>query len=593
MPENGRINGVLRFLDERGATDMSHGSDRSLHDHLIGTMKILSHWGQPEEVITAGLLHSIYATDVYRQQLIPLSERQRVRDLAGSSAERLAYLFGCIRRESLFRQFGRVHNTTWTELCAESHREPETVTIGSEDAGKLLVIYMANAAEQTAKPDREPGIWLSTISQWGEWSRPLTESAPPIFSSCTARVSLKDEQAAGQFYREGLSNMEADRRKARAQYAAANKLLPWVAEPLAMLAYAAVLDGRWSDAFKHGTAALSRLREWGTAWDKRLEFSEWEAIVSSIILCSEAAFVDPEKAKRMMRARPQASNIQWPNRLKGFELVHATSSATLRVPPDNAPKRPEHALPPRFVAYIAAFGRGDVKPKHNFYPGLRKQPAYAAEQFELANALSSSFERISVEFRSIRPQEGFQNEIEKIGRTGNWTIFPLYELGRRNDENCSRCPVTASLVEKYGATQSISSAVYFSILAPGTHISAHTGPTNMRLRCHLGIEIPKNCRLRVDQETITWRKGKCIIFDDSFLHEVWNDSDRRRVVLIVDLWHPDLSPREVELIEGLNRYAFAHGTEMSGYWQKNEQAREQYSAQHLVGAGGAKFPGQP
>jgi aspartate beta-hydroxylase len=44
----------------------------------------------------------------------------------------------------------------------------------------------------------------------------------------------------------------------------------------------------------------------------------------------------------------------------------------------------------------------------------------------------------------------------------------------------------------------------------------------------------------VANETKKWIEGKLIIFDDSFDHEVWNDGKEFRLVLIVDLWHPDL-----------------------------------------------------
>lgn len=101
----------------------------------------------------------------------------------------------------------------------------------------------------------------------------------------------------------------------------------------------------------------------------------------------------------------------------------------------------------------------------------------------------------------------------------------------------------------------------------------------MRVRCHLGIEIPENCRLRVGDRMLTWREGECLILDDSFSHEVWNNSDKHRVVLVVDLWHPDLSRRERGLIEGLQRYAYAHANGLNAYWQKNEQARREHQVQ--------------
>merc|ERR1712194_856643 len=84
----------------------------------------------------------------------------------------------------------------------------------------------------------------------------------------------------------------------------------------------------------------------------------------------------------------------------------------------------------------------------------------------------------------------------------------------------------------------------FSMLAPSTHLRPHCGPTNTRLTCHFGIEIPPECGMRVGQETRQWCAGKCVIFDDSWEHEVWNRSSEVRVVLLVNFWHPDLRPDE-------------------------------------------------
>jgi aspartyl/asparaginyl beta-hydroxylase (cupin superfamily) len=70
--------------------------------------------------------------------------------------------------------------------------------------------------------------------------------------------------------------------------------------------------------------------------------------------------------------------------------------------------------------------------------------------------------------------------------------------------------------------------------------AGHCGPTNARLRLHLGLVVPDGCSIRVGDEVRSWVEGRCLLFDDSFEHEVWNDADEERLVLIVDVWHPDL-----------------------------------------------------
>eukprot|EP00927_Polykrikos_kofoidii_P038052 TRINITY_DN32315_c0_g1_i1.p1 TRINITY_DN32315_c0_g1~~TRINITY_DN32315_c0_g1_i1.p1 ORF type:complete len:258 (+),score=37.73 TRINITY_DN32315_c0_g1_i1:104-877(+) len=83
----------------------------------------------------------------------------------------------------------------------------------------------------------------------------------------------------------------------------------------------------------------------------------------------------------------------------------------------------------------------------------------------------------------------------------------------------------------------------FSRLAPRTRLQPHCGPTNTRLTCHMGIDVPaEGCGMRVGGEARCWREGECIVFDDSWEHEVWNESTRSRVVLLVNFWHPDLPP---------------------------------------------------
>jgi len=79
---------------------------------------------------------------------------------------------------------------------------------------------------------------------------------------------------------------------------------------------------------------------------------------------------------------------------------------------------------------------------------------------------------------------------------------------------------------------------------PVAHVWPHTGPTNCRIRAHLGLVIPPGPRIRVTNETRQWIEGKFIVFDDSFEHEVWHDGTSLRLVLIVDIWHPDLTAQE-------------------------------------------------
>jgi aspartate beta-hydroxylase len=116
--------------------------------------------------------------------------------------------------------------------------------------------------------------------------------------------------------------------------------------------------------------------------------------------------------------------------------------------------------------------------------------------------------------------------------------------------------------------------IYVSRMRAGTHIAAHRGPTNVRLRCHLGVTVPPgDCAIRVGDETRRWVEGECLVFDDHFEHEAWNHTEADRIVLIADLWHPDLSAAEIRLLEGLHRYADAAARQLNRYWSSNAVAR--------------------
>jgi beta-hydroxylase len=122
-----------------------------------------------------------------------------------------------------------------------------------------------------------------------------------------------------------------------------------------------------------------------------------------------------------------------------------------------------------------------------------------------------------------------------------WKTLVFYAYGLRVEETCMRCPKTVRILKLIPNMKT----AMFSILAPGKHIPEHRGLYNGVLRYHLPLRVPireSACRIRVANEVRSWRKGKSLVFDDSFPHEVWNDSGEYRVVLFVDfvrpLWFP-------------------------------------------------------
>jgi aspartate beta-hydroxylase len=100
---------------------------------------------------------------------------------------------------------------------------------------------------------------------------------------------------------------------------------------------------------------------------------------------------------------------------------------------------------------------------------------------------------------------------------------------------------------------------FFSSLHPKSSIQAHTGPMNFRLRLHLPLIVPEKCGIRVGPTSQEWKEGVALVLDDSYQHEVWNDSDETRVLLLVDVWHPDVKPQEKEEIVAMFQHAQDQG----------------------------------
>ncbi len=91
------------------------------------------------------------------------------------------------------------------------------------------------------------------------------------------------------------------------------------------------------------------------------------------------------------------------------------------------------------------------------------------------------------------------------------------------------------------------SYTFFSTMAPKTSIKPHFGACNLKLRCHFPLFVPEESYLRVAGEARPWEEGKMIVFDDSYEHEAANlNTSQERVILLIDIWHPDLTKSEID-----------------------------------------------
>lgn len=171
-------------------------------------------------------------------------------------------------------------------------------------------------------------------------------------------------------------------------------------------------------------------------------------------------------------------------------------------------------------------------------------PFLPAEDFPQVRSLEANWQAIRDDLHKVMRRPGdiptfheMSPDQARISFGDNWKTYVFYVFGKRIEENCSACPRTAEILDSLPNLQN----AWYSILAPGYHIPPHRGPTKAVVRCHLGLQIPAEaeaCRIRVGDQTRHWQEGRCLCFDDTFEHEVHNNTGAARVVLFLDLDRP-------------------------------------------------------
>ena len=143
---------------------------------------------------------------------------------------------------------------------------------------------------------------------------------------------------------------------------------------------------------------------------------------------------------------------------------------------------------------------------------------------------------------------------QMLAENGKWSSITLIGAQGKNEDFKNSFSKTFDLLKKMPINETYG-FVAFSKLSPGTHIKPHTGSSNLRLRYHLGIDVPEPdmVKIRVGDQTRPWLEDKCIIFDDSYEHEVFHKGKKDRIVFIVDLWHPQIKNSYVEVLK-LNEF---------------------------------------
>lgn len=208
----------------------------------------------------------------------------------------------------------------------------------------------------------------------------------------------------------------------------------------------------------------------------------------------------------------------------------------------------------------------------NYLPLIWMLPGLGRHTFWNSDMHASLWE-VNLMFKKQENFEGILREFELINEhedgwkvntvpSGRWKVYPLWDQGERVVWNSRQCPFTSHLLSAIPLfmSQHVFGSAMFSVLEPGSSIEPHTGPCNYRLRCHLPLFVPPGYKIRVGRDVSVWDEGEVMVFDDSFVHEVWHEEVRGgntrdqkatggRVVLIFDIWHPHLTIDEKSAIK--------------------------------------------
>ncbi len=198
------------------------------------------------------------------------------------------------------------------------------------------------------------------------------------------------------------------------------------------------------------------------------------------------------------------------------------------------------------------------EPTAYFFPQLPQRQFFERDEFGWVQAVEEAADDILAELqtamtggdlfrpylesRQDRPSYDFHGLLDNPA----WSTLYLTENGGPVERHAGHFPKTLAAMQHVPLPHITVRApsILYSLLKGGARIAPHHGMINTRLICHLPLIVPPGCGFRVGNEVREWEVGKLMIFDDTIEHEAWNDSDRDRIILIFDVWRPELTMDE-------------------------------------------------
>ena len=205
------------------------------------------------------------------------------------------------------------------------------------------------------------------------------------------------------------------------------------------------------------------------------------------------------------------------------------------------------------------------QPQSYFFPELPQIQFYDRDAFPWLDEVEAATPEIRAELREVlQAGPAFQPYVqsdpnrprrEQDGMTDNpaWGAFYIWKDGEFLAANAARCPRTQTVMDSVPLCRmkNRSPSVLFSLLRPGARIPPHSGRINTRLICHLPLIVPRDCGFRVGNDVRQPVEGKAWLFDDTIEHEAWNGSGEVRVILIFEVWRPELSEEERAMVSAM------------------------------------------
>lgn len=193
------------------------------------------------------------------------------------------------------------------------------------------------------------------------------------------------------------------------------------------------------------------------------------------------------------------------------------------------------------------------------YPGITQKPWYYPHDNGILNLVSNKLQQgfKDIENEWLAYVSSGCNIVSRFNASNlftslkedDWKAYLLWKEGNFTQVGLSHFPRTVDILSNFEPFLYPFGHIEFYVMKAGVALPPHTDNINTSLTCHLAIAIPENCDISVGGETQGWIKGQTLFFDDSFEHEAWNKSQEDRVVLSLDLYHPELTTIEKKLLQ--------------------------------------------